>query len=108
MAALRTLVITERSELSSGVGKHGAPWTLYGAKVADAEGTLLDERFKTFEALPLHEPLQLEVERQVHEQHGVSYLLSRPKSGSLRHRVGELETQVKRLGERLALLEGKS
>jgi hypothetical protein len=108
MAATRTLVVRELSTLSTGTSKHGAPWTLYAAKVADAEGRLLDERFRSFEALPLDRPLQLEVDRRDDPQHGVSFTLKSPrKGGALRHRIETLEGEVKRLSERLTALEVK-
>lgn len=97
MAGTRTLLLTELTEMSSGTGKHG-PWTLYAASVTDADGRPIGERFKTFQALPLRAPLELEVERQEHEQHGVSYLLKRPGtgngSGGLRARMEALERRV--------------
>lgn len=92
--ATRKLIVRALEEIKSGTGSSG-PWTLFAVKAADEAGQVITESLKTFERLPLNEPIEVAVELQQHEKLGPSFLLKIPHTGgSLRGRVEDLERRV--------------
>jgi len=102
MAVTRRLTVSELIELSSGVSRNGKPWTLHKVIAVDEGGEQIGETLLTFAALPLNEPVTVEVERRDDPRHGLSYTLKLPRAGSaLAGRVDELEQRVAAIEARL-------
>lgn len=98
----RTINVLSTKVLHEGVGPKG-PYTLRSVEATDQDGNPIPEALKTFADLRPGE-VEVDVERQEHEQYGVSYLLKptqRSSGGSdvaeLRVRIERLESEVKRL-----------
>lgn len=104
---MRKLIITRTWVIREGQGQKG-PWTLSGVEATDEQGNAIPYEMKTFAKLP-NGPVEVDVERQEHEQYGVSFLL-KPIGGNgrgaaagaadvaeLRGRIERLESEVRRI-----------
>lgn len=74
MADKRTITVTSKREIKKGKGTKG-PWKLEGISAVDAEGEPIELKLKSFDTLPVGEPIEVSVEKQSHDQFGDSYLL---------------------------------
>lgn len=97
---LRKLKITSRKEITSGTSEKDGKsftWTLYEVEATDEAGSKVEQKLKTFADLPMNELVELEVERQEHETHGVSYMLKKPRQNVSREEFNELVSRVEKL-----------
>ncbi len=78
MSATRTITVKSLETLKAG-SSSGKAWTLRGVKAVDAHWHPIDVELRTFENLPIGEPIDVEVESRDHPKFGRSYLLRQVK-----------------------------
>jgi hypothetical protein len=102
----RKLTVTDcvvLQEWDSGKGD-GKKTTLWEIKAVDEHGAPINEKLRSFAELEVGVLIEYEVEKYVHEKHGVSYTLKRPRQNT-KNRVEALEKQVADLTDRVSALE---
>lgn len=99
----RILTVTSCTEFRRGHGAKGE-WVIYEVQAVDAKGIPVEEKLRSFKALPVGVGQEYEVERYDHEQYGTSFTLFPPKQKSS-ERLDVLEGQVADLLARIARLE---
>ncbi len=100
----RRIVVTGCREVASGHGQHGG-WALHRIEATTLDGKPIRARLTSFDAFEPGE-VEVDVEREDHPQHGVSYKIGRPR-GKLAGRVAQLEADVRALAARVDRLEGR-
>lgn len=96
----RRLVVVTLTPLTTFRRKDNSEGTLYEVEARTPDGAEIREPLRTFQELPIGEPIEVAVERYEHERHGVSYTLKRAKRrlgqeiDDLRERVQVLERHV--------------
>ncbi len=95
-------MVTRCRELASGHGERG-DWTLRQVEATTLDGKPIRARLISFDAFEPGE-VEVDVEREDHPEHGVSYRLRRPR-GKLAGRVAQLEADVRALAARVDRLE---
>jgi hypothetical protein len=113
-AGARRIVVTELRVLRRGQGPHGE-WTLRAVSATTPQGAPIAARLKTFCELPVGEPVDVDVERQEHERHGVSFLLRPagrrgrgPPAGELQRQLHAHEQAIRALAARVGALEDRA
>ncbi len=101
----RRLLITGCRPIASGQTQRGA-WTLRQVEARTAEGRPIRARLVSFEEFVAGEEVEVEVEREDHQDHGPSYKIRRPRA-KLAGRVEQLEADVRALAARVERLEGR-
>lgn len=105
----KTITVIATKALRSGTSNAGKAWTLWEVTATDVNGEPILEQLKSFAQLAPG-PHEVEVEKQVHEQYGTSYLLKKVGGGGggggggADRRLGELELRVANLEQALGHL----
>jgi len=89
------LTATERSKITSG-STNGHDWTLWRYAAVRQDGSEITEKLVSLDVIPLHQEIDVEVERRDDPKYGPSYSLKLPKR-SVQTRLAELEERVARL-----------
>lgn len=108
----RKINALSHKELSSGE-TNGKRWAIYEITATTPEGEPIDLKLKSFD--PLDGLVEVDVEKQVHEKYGTSYMLKRvgggnpgarlgPKVDDLRGRIEMLEEQVEFMRKQISSL----
>ena len=110
MTAVRTINVVEATALKTGTNPQGGTWTLYEIVALTPEGDPIDLKLKSFDKL--EGTVEVEVDKQVHEKYGTSFMLKpvRKGGGSPGARLGpkfdELRGRVERLEGIVEVLQG--
>lgn len=105
----RRIVVSALDGLRSGVSaRTGRAWTLFKVTAAAEDGTVIGEKLVSFSRLPIGEPVEVEVLRREHPQHGTSFTVQpvRSRGAALARRVEDLERAVVELQRQVAKLRG--
>jgi hypothetical protein len=91
----------------SGVTKNERkePFTIYEITAHRMDGSKVQETLRSFEDLPLGEPVELTVTPFPSEKYGMSYTLALKNKVGNTQRLNELQAQVADLSERLQRVE---
>lgn len=88
-------------QIYSGLNPSGHRYTIFEIEAAKADGALINEKLRAFEALPIGETIDLTVTPFNSEQFGRSFTLHRRGSNNATARVNELAATVEALMERV-------
>lgn len=80
--------------------------TLYEVSALDENGQVVAEPLRTFAELSLGKAVEYDVEKYVHDRHGTSWTLKKPRE-NIGRRVEALEEQAQDFANRLSALEGR-
>ena len=102
----RKLTVVDQKIVSSwdsgkGDGKETHLWKVFAV---DEQGKPVEEELRSFAELELHIPIDYEIEPYESAKHGKSYTVKKPRSNTTK-RVGELESQIQGVLERLLVVE---
>lgn len=113
MSETRTLIVTEKSVITTGTGKHG-DWTLYKLTATTPDGKPIAAELRAFADVEIGKPVEYEIEKQDYKG-AEQFLLKMPKKrgaalgpkvDELRARVDGLEAAVEELKAQLAARSG--
>jgi hypothetical protein len=106
------LRIVACQQIYTGLNPKGHRYTIFDIEAAKADGSLINEKLRAFEALPVGEVIEVTVTPFESEIHGRSFTLHRKQSNNATARVNELKAmvdelaeQVQRLADRVGKLE---
>jgi hypothetical protein len=99
------LRIVACQQIYSGLNPKGHRYTIFDIEAAKADGTLINEKLRAFEALPIGETIDVTVTPFESETHGRSFTLHRKGSNNATAHINELKAEVEALAERLGLVE---
>ena len=93
------LKIVACQQVYSGLNPKGHRYTIFEIEAAKPDGTLINEKLRAFEALPIGETIEVTVTPFESETHGRSFTLHRKESNNATARVNELQHDVAHLSE---------
>lgn len=104
-----SLKILACRQVYSGKNQRGDQYTIYEIDAANAQGQHINEKLRSFEALPIGQTIDVTVKVFNSERHGKSYTLHQKgrTGGGNTERVNELAEMVQELTERVATLTGR-
>jgi predicted RNase H-like nuclease (RuvC/YqgF family) len=91
------LRIVACQQVYSGVNPKGHRYTIFEIGAAKPDGTLINEKLRSFEALPIGQDVEVTVTPFDSEEHGRSFTLHRKVSNNATAQVNELKAQVSEL-----------
>jgi len=100
-----TLKIVACQQIYSGLNPKGHRYTIFDIQAAKADGTLVDEKLRAFEALPVGETMVVTVTPFESERHGRSFTLHRKVSNNTTGQVNDVKVELAELRERVEKLE---
>lgn len=109
MPGKRVIIVKDLKEIHKGTNSAGADYTIWQVLATDQAGNSLDDyNLRTFQELPKHQPIEVEIEKFDHARYGESYTVS-TKSGGKRmgNEVRQLRTRVEALEKALGELRSE-
>lgn len=102
------LKVTDCKLVFAGKNKRGDEYSLFEVTAARPDGKQIEEKLRSFCALPIDQEIEVVVTPFPSEKHGMSFTLAPtgPKGTSNTQRVNELVEEVQKLAQRVTLLEG--
>lgn len=101
------LKIVACQQVYSGLNPKGHRYTIFEINAMKADGTLVNEKLRAFEALPVGETLDLTVTPFESERHGRSFTLHRKVSNNATGQVNDVKAELAALAARVEKLEGE-
>lgn len=95
------LRIVACQQIYSGLNPKGHRYTIFDIEAAKADGSLINEKLRAFEALPIGEEVEVTVTPFESEAHGRSFTLHRKHSNNATAHVNELKVTVEALIKRV-------
>lgn len=100
MPGKRVIIVKDLKEIHRGTNTAGVDYTIWQVLATDQAGNSLDDfNLRTFQELPKHQPIEVEIEKFDHARYGESYTVSTKTGGK---RMGN---EVRRLTARVDALE---
>lgn len=99
------LKIVACQQVYSGLNPKGHRYTIFDIEAAKPDGSLIKEKLRAFEALPIGETIDVTVTPFESEEYGRSFTLHRKGSNNATAHVNELRAEVDALTKRLDRVE---
>jgi predicted RNase H-like nuclease (RuvC/YqgF family) len=99
------LKIVACQQIYSGLNPRGHRYTIFDIEASKPDGTLIQEKLRAFEALPIGETVDVTVTPFESEEHGRSFTLHRKGSNNATAHVNELKAVVEALQATVERLE---
>ncbi|MFL5861104.1 MAG: hypothetical protein ACJ780_10025 [Solirubrobacteraceae bacterium] len=99
------LRIVACQQIYSGLNPNGHRYTIFSIEATKPDGSLINEKLRAFEALPVGQEMEVTVTPFESEIHGRSFTLHRKQSNNATGQVNELKAVVDELRERVGKLE---
>lgn len=106
MPGKRTIIVKELKVIHKGTNKAGQDYTIYQVLATDPAGNSLDDyNLRSFQELPKHQPVEVEIEKFESDRYGESYTVSTKSGGKkMGSEVRQLTTRVEALEKALNAL----
>ena len=98
------LKIVACQQVYSGLNPKGHRYTIFEISAAKVDGTLINEKLRSFEALPVGETMEVTVTPFESERHGRSFTLHRKVSNNATGQVNDLKEVIATLEARITAL----
>lgn len=104
--AKRTLIVTEKSRITSGSSDKGGEWTLWKLAATTADGKPVEAELRSFADVEIGKPVEYDLEKQDYKG-SEQFMLKPPKKrgASLGPKVDELRARVDKLEAEVAELK---
>lgn len=104
--AKRTLIVTEKSRVTSGTNDKGGEWTLWKLAATTEDGQPVKAELRSFADIAIGKPVEYELEKQDYKG-AEQFMLKPPKKGgaALGPKVDELRARVENLEAEVAELK---